>query len=146
MHGIYIHVVFSTRNREPFFDDETLMQACRYIAGILSNLRCPPIEINGYRDHIHLLLDLPPAQSLASVMMQVKGSSSIWLARQSGHLTNFAWQDGYGAFSVSASRLDAAKRYIAHQAEHHRVRTFEEEYQTFLESSGLEFDERFIYG
>lgn len=148
IHCIYIHAVFSTRNREPFFDDETLLVACRYMAGILSNLRCPPIELGGHRDHIHLLFSLPPAQNLSNVMQQVKGSSSIWLANQGGRLKNFTWQDGYAAFSVSASRLEAAKRYIARQAEHHQRKTFEEEYQGFIASSGVEVevDERFVYG
>lgn len=146
IHCIYIHVVFSTRSREPFFDDETLLAACRYMTGILSNLRCPPIEINGHRDHIHLLFTLPPVQCLSSVMQQVKGSSSVWLANQGGKLHNFGWQDGYGAFSVSASRLDAVQRYIAQQHEHHRTRSFEEEYAAFIESSGVDVDARFIYG
>jgi REP element-mobilizing transposase RayT len=114
-----------------------------YLGGILRDMKVVPEAINGPGDHVHILAGLKATHMLAEVLRQVKRGSSAWI-HQHG-LSKFEWQEGYGAFTVGPSQLNAVKRYIANQEEHHRKKTFEEEYLELLRLSGVEFDERYLW-
>jgi putative transposase len=101
-------------------------------------------SVGGASDHVHLLVGLRATYSLADVVREIKASSSRW-AHETIGVRDFSWQDGYGAFTVSASKIDSIKDYIARQEEHHRQKTFQEEYLEFLKQSGVEFDERYLW-
>ena len=114
-----------------------------YLGGTLSDMEVIPEAINGPGDHVHILAGLKATHMLSEVLRQVKRGSSLWI-HQHG-ISRFEWQEGYGAFTVSPSHLNAVKRYIANQEEHHRKKTFEEEYVALLRLSGVEFDERYLW-
>jgi hypothetical protein len=114
-----------------------------YLGGILRDLKAVPEMINGPGDHVHILAGLRATHMLAEVLRQVKRGSSMWI-HQHG-VTRFEWQEGYAAFTVSPSNVEVVKRYIANQQEHHRKRTFEEEYVELLKLSGVEFDDRYLW-
>jgi REP element-mobilizing transposase RayT len=115
-----------------------------YIAGIGANLGAHVFAVGGTANHSHILLALPPTLTLASAVQKIKGSSSKWMG--DSHEKSFRWQEGYGAFSISASNLDAVIRYIDSQPEHHRKHTFEDEFRSLLIRHGIKFDERFVFG
>jgi len=114
-----------------------------YLTGIARGKNIPLVAVGGTRNHLHVLLALPPAMPLAKAIQDLKGNSSRWLNESS---SRFAWQRGYGAFSVSESRRQAVIAYIAGQEEHHRKWTFEQEFLTLLRRSRIEFDPRFVFG
>jgi len=128
----HIHVVFSTKNREPFIESEIEELIYNYISGIGRNLGIPILKIGGMSDHIHILLMLPSTISLSSAIHRIKGSSSRWINKQFFNENEFKWQGGYSAFSVSVSNLDKVKQYIEHQKIHHQYYSFEEEHRGFL--------------
>ena len=140
---IYVHCVFSTKNREPFIKDSLRSDLCSYIIGTLSHLHSYVIEVGAHRDHIHILCTLPRTTTTADMISKVKTSSSKWFKKQG--VTHFAWQNGYGIFSVSASRLPVVKKYILNQDEHHKKITFQEEYRKFLEEYHVEYDEKYVW-
>ena len=104
------------------------------------------ISIGGTLDHAHMLISMPPIIPVAKVVQLVEGGSSKWLHENFSSLRKFAWQEGYGAFSIGASQVDEVAKYIAHQEEHHRIRSFQEEYLSFLKEYKVEYDERYIWG
>jgi len=134
------HVVFSTRDRAPHLTPELSGRLFPYRAGIIKALRGVPFIVNGPQDHVHLLLSLPAGVSIAEMLRVVKTNSSRWVHEQFPVLRRFGWQSGYGAFTVSCSRLDEVKRYIASQQEHHRKVTFEEEFLSLLRRHGMDYD------
>ena len=141
---IYLHTVFSTKNRKPVLDAERREDLFRYIWGIHNNIRCKLHRIGGVEDHVHMLASLPTTISIADYMQDVKANSSKWL-REGGVFGGFAgWQDGYGAFTVSAEHRDAVIDYIKHQPEHHRKESFQDEYKRLLDAAGIEYDERYL--
>ena len=115
-------------------DTSDLPRLCDYIGGIIKNLDGILITAGGVRDHIHLLLTVPKTISLSDYMMKIKANSSRWIKTTGNQYRAFSWQDGYGAFSVSASKIEAVRRYIANQAEHHRKISFKEEVESFFEA------------
>jgi len=136
-----VHCVFSTKDRADLIrDPERLRQ---YLTGIARGKNIPLVAAGGTRNHLHVLLALPPAMPLAKAVQDLKGNSSRWLNESS---SGFAWQRGYGAFSVSESRRQAVIAYIAGQEEHHRKWTFEQEFLTLLRKSRVEVDPRFVFG
>jgi putative transposase len=138
-----VHMVFSTKNCEPFLrDDELRKRLHAYMAGILQELHCDPILINGVEDHVHVLCNLSRTLSLAKVVEELKKSSSKWMKEQDEGFMEFYWQAGYGAFSVSQSKVDSVRNYIAGQEEHHRTISFQEEYRAFCRRHGVALDER----
>jgi putative transposase len=124
---IYLHLVFSTKGRAPIIRDQIRDPLHRYMAAVLNNLGCHASLINSVDDHVHVLFELGRTVSVSKVVEDVKKSSSKWIKTQSGGVGDFAWQNGYGVFSVSHSNFEAVRDYIATQREHHRKRTFQEE-------------------
>jgi REP element-mobilizing transposase RayT len=124
---LHVHLVFSTKNRERFDDDAIRPQLHAYMATVLYNLGCSPRLVGSVEDHVHLLFDLGRTVPLSKAVETVKRASSKWIKEQRRDLGAFAWQAGYAAFSVSGSNLDAVRRYVADQSEHHRKRSFEDE-------------------
>jgi len=144
---VTIHVVFSTKNREPYLRDTDLRhQLFAYMATILrDNVDSPALLINGVDDHIHGLIALSRKFALMNVIKEAKTETSKWLKRQAPELQAFSWQSGYGAFSVSESRLAAVRNYIANQEEHHRKSTFQDEFRRLCARHNLTIDERYVW-
>ncbi|MCP5536236.1 MAG: IS200/IS605 family transposase [Akkermansiaceae bacterium] len=140
-----IHLVFSTKNRVPQLTENIRPNLHAYITTVFKNIECPVIIIDSVEDHLHVLFHLHRTVALAKAVEEIKKSSSKWLKTQSGDLTDFAWQAGYGAFSVSESVVPAVKKYILHQAEHHRKLSFQDELRGILTKHGLDYDERYLW-
>lgn len=139
--SLYTHIVFGTKDREPMVPRD--LDVHSYIGGIVRNLGGTALKVGGMPDHVHLLVRLKPTLAISDAVEKLKGSSSKWINDQVK--TRFQWQKGYSAFSVSPSATDAVIRYIANQAEHHRVISFAEEYLGFLKECGIEYDERYVF-
>lgn len=139
------HFVFSTKRREPLITADIQPRLHEYMGGIVRSMNGVAIRIGGMPDHVHMLVRWRTDETLATLMRTVKARSSAWMHQTSPALKAFAWQAGYGAFTVSPSQADAVEAYIAGQAEHHRVRTFEEEFVEFLRAHGIDYDERYIW-
>jgi len=142
---LHLHLVFSTKNREPIITDPVRGALHAYMATVLQNLGCAPVLINSVEDHVHLLFDLARTVAVSQVVEDVKKSSSKWIKTQGPAFGNFAWQSGYGVFAVSESNVDVVREYVANQREHHRTKTFQEEYRQFLHRHGIAFDERYVW-
>ena len=141
---IYIHFTCHTKNNYPFLNETVSEKLYHYIAGILKNLNSIPIQIGGVNDHIHVLFTLPKTISTSKMAEEIKRSSSKWIKTQGASLQKFYWQDGYGAFSVSSSKLESVKNYILKQKEHHKKISFLEEYKLFLKEYNIPFDESYL--
>ena len=139
------HVIFSTKERRPFIDAELKPRLLSYMIGIMREPRGNVLGIDGTPDHVHLLVALPPAVSMADALRVLKTNSSRWVHDVWPQRRSFGWQTGYGAFSVSQSNVGSVLRYIAEQEEHHRRVSFKEEYVEFLKKHGIEYDERYIW-
>lgn len=142
---IDIHLIFHVKSTGTMMLDEDLPRIFSYIGGIIKRLGGLPIEVGGRPDHIHILTSMPKTMSLADFVRAVKADSSKWMKGLNPSYAQFAWQEGYGAFSVSPSLIDKTVRYIRGQEEHHKKRSFREEYQLFLEAYGIKFDERYAF-
>jgi putative transposase len=143
---ILVHTVFSTKDRRPFFRDPALREELhRYLGGILSQLDCQPILVGGVEDHVHLLCTLSRTNDAATMVKEVKRGSSLWLKTKGAELQDFAWQGGYGIFSIGQSQVDAVRAYIAGQEKHHRKVSFQEEFRRLLERYEIAFDERYVW-
>jgi REP element-mobilizing transposase RayT len=144
--NVLLHVIFSTKNRSALLSNRKSREGMHaYLAGALKNLDCPPVIVGGTTDHVHFLCHLSRTISMADVLEATKKSSSRWIKSCEYPVTNFAWQNGYGAFSVSQSNASRVCNYIANQEKHHRIRTFQEEYRAFLRCHQLAFDERYVW-
>ncbi len=142
---LHIHLVFSTKNREPIIHETVRDALHRYMATVLQNLGCPADLVNSVQDHVLILFELARTVSLSEAVEDVKKSSSRWIKSQGPQFARFSWQAGYGAFSVSESNVSAVREYIARQQEHHQRRTFEDEYRDFLHRHRVAFDERYVW-
>jgi putative transposase len=142
---ILVHLIFSTKDREPSITEAVRPRLHAYMAGILVNLKSPSLQVGGAADHVHSLVLLGRTISQAELVEQLKKSSSKWMKAEGG-VPRFAWQGGYGAFSVSESHADAVIRYIQAQPEHHRTMTFQEEFRKFLERYKLAYEESYVWG
>lgn len=138
-----VHVVFSTKNRVKAIPKMLQPKLWAYASGICRNHRIVPVEIGGTDNHIHALIQIPATVTLADAVSTMKSNSSLWARRQRNA---FAWQEGYGAFSVSASAVPAVVKYIRNQEAHHRKMNFEEEWFALLKKHGIEFDSRYALG
>ena len=136
-----VHCVFSTKDRADTIPDPAALG--RYLGGVAREKEIPLIIAGGTNNHVHLLIALPAAVTLAKAVQELKGNSSRWLNE---HGVGFAWQEGYAAFSVSPSNKRAVIACIARQARHHEKRTFEQELVAILEKSEIDFDERYVFG
>lgn len=143
--SILIHLVYSTKNREPLIEAHLESELYAYQATVFRELDCPSLAINGTSDHVHALFRLSRKAALCDVVEEVKKRSSKWIKTKSECLAHFQWQAGYGAFSIGESGVTNLKRYIARQKEHHRSKTFQEEFRTILEKYSVEYDERYVW-
>jgi putative transposase len=143
--NVTVHLVFSTKDRRRLLRDQDRGQFHSYITGILKRKESPLIEINSLGDHVHVLYMQSKNHPLAKVVEAVKASSSGWLRRKNRAYSNFAWQAGYAAFSVSQSHLGAVRAYIQGQAEHHKREDFQTEFRRFCKKNGLPLDERYAW-
>ena len=142
--SLHYHLIFSTKNRYPFIEAAWRGRLHAFMGGAVRSLGGTPEVVGGMADHVHLLIGLRASHTLADVLRDIKSASSHWVHDTVG-VKGFAWQEGYGAFTVSTSLIERVKSYIAHQEEHHRKKTFQEEYVEFHKQSGVEFDERFLW-
>ena len=140
-----VHYIFGTKERFPFIDHELELRLWPYIGGIARDNGMKALAIGGTADHVHTLLSLPATMSVAKAVQLIKGGSSKWVHDTFANYRKFEWQEGYGAFSVSASQMDKTVAYIARQKEHHRKKTFEEEFLQFLDKHGVEYDRRYVF-
>ena len=141
-----MHYVFSTKQRRPLIAPGIQDRLWAYIGGIARRNGMRALAVNGTGNHAHALVSLPGTMAIAKAVQLIKGGSSKWVHGAFPEHQDFGWQEGYSAFSVSPSRLDAAANYIADQQRHHRKLTFEEEYTRLLKRHGIEYDERFVFG
>jgi REP element-mobilizing transposase RayT len=143
---ILVQTVFSTKDRRPFLRDKALREELhRYLGGILANLQCQPIIVGGVEDHVHLLCALSRTCEAATMVKEVKRASSLWLKSRVPDRNGFAWQKGYGVFSIGFSQIGAARNYVAGQEEHHRKVSFQDEFRALRRRYELEFDERYLW-
>jgi putative transposase len=142
---ILTHLIFSTKNRERIIQDDVRDELHRYIASVLKEMDSPAILINSVEDHIHILFSLSKNYAIKEIVEEVKKSSSKWIKQKSRDYAGFYWQNGYGAFSVSQSGVPDVAKYIAGQKEHHKRKTFQEEYREFLERYEVKYDERYVW-
>ncbi len=136
------HIVFGTKHRLACLIPEIRPSLLAYLAQSTTNQGCPCIKAGGFIDHVHLLVAKSKMLLTCDLVKELKRTSCLWLKRQASDLKSFAWQEGYGAFSVSHSNIAKVRTYIENQAEHHRKMTWEEEYRALLERHGVDFDER----
>jgi len=143
---IYVHLVFSTKHRMPFLKDEEFRdRTYGYLAGICKNLHSPALIVGGVEDHVHLLCRLGKTIDIADLIRDLKRDSSKWVKVEQPQLAAFHWQQGYGAFSISPSHVDALKAYIADQENHHRQESFQDEFRRLCKKYELEIDERYVW-
>jgi REP element-mobilizing transposase RayT len=143
--SLYVHFVFSTKDRQPMLRAGLRKRVWRYIGGIVREEEMKAIEIGGTADHIHALVSVAPTVAPAEVVKIVKSKSSKWINESLGLPCRFEWQEGYGAFSVSCSQVDKIVDYIRNQERHHGKKSFQEEYLGFLKKHGIEYDGRYIW-
>ena len=141
----YHHCVFSTKERRPLMTPALRERLWPFLGGIARQNRMKAIEIGGVADHVHLLLSLPATMAIAKAMQLIKGGSSKWVHETFPEQRLFAWQEKYGAFTVSASRVDSVVQYIQGQEAHHRKKTFQEEFLALLKKHRVEYDERYLW-
>jgi REP element-mobilizing transposase RayT len=143
---IYVHIVFSIKNRQPFLKDAAFRERTHaYLHGICANQGSPSLRVGGSDDHVHLLCRLSKTLDVATLIRELKRDSSKWIKEQDTTLTEFRWQQGYGAFSVSPSHVPALQKYIANQVEHHRRESFQDEFRRLCEKYGVAIDERYCW-
>jgi putative transposase len=143
--SILVHLVFSTKERRPLIRPEVESQLYPSLATVCREMDSPSLAINGAEDHVHLLLRLGRKTTLADLVEEVKKRTSKWIKTLGPEYADFYWQAGYGAFSIGESGVDALKRYIANQKEHHRKRTYQDELRMFLGKYRVEYDERYVW-
>jgi REP element-mobilizing transposase RayT len=142
---IIVHGVFSTKHRTPWLDKELRKSLFAYIATILKSKGHVPILIGGHDDHIHMLFGLARTESIADTIKHTKVNSSVWIKEEFENLQDFAWQGGYGAFSVSYQSIGSAMAYISNQDEHHKKMSFQDEFRQLMAEHGIAIDERYVW-
>ena len=143
--NILVHLIWSTRDRRPCLDVSIREKTHAFLAGIVRQCDCEAYRVGGPTDHVHLAIRLSRTVSVADLVKEAKAASSKWLKTQGPEFADFSWQLGYGAFSVGMSQKEALLLYIDNQEEHHRTRSFQDEYRDFLSKYGIAFDERYVW-
>ena len=141
----YVHIVFSTKYREPLIQPPVEAELHSYLGGICKNLECHPLTVGGYTDHIHILCMLSKKIALMKLLEEVKSHSSKRIKTKGDGYGNFYWQDGYGAFSVNPKEVETVAAYIRNQKEHHSKKAFQDEFRGFLKRYKIEYDERYVW-
>jgi putative transposase len=142
---VYLHVIFSTKNREPLLLDDWRDELFRVMGGSANNLGCQSLIVGGVADHVHLLFQLSRTITMADANSKIKSTSSLWINQNHAPPTPFHWQAGYAAFSVSQSNVEAVRLYIQQQAKHHAKRSFQDELREWLRRYEIEWDERYVW-
>jgi putative transposase len=140
---LHYHIIFGTRVKRAILNADIRPRLWSYMAGTVAGLGGVPRKIGGWTDHVHLLVDLKPSQNISDVVREVKKASTPWL-RDAGEMANFSWQDGYSVFTVGHRELDVIHRYVDHQEEHHRIKSYQEELAELLVEAGVEFDPKYL--
>jgi len=140
---VNVHIVFTTKYGQEFITDEIRKELHSYVIGVLSNLGSYTYEIYANPDHIHILCTLPRTITMANLVSKIKTTSSKWLKNKG--VPDFYWQDGYGIFSVSSSKVEVVKKYIKNQPQHHNEVDCKDEFRLFLKENGIEYDERYVW-
>jgi REP element-mobilizing transposase RayT len=143
--ALHYHVIFSTKGRERWISPDIEARVWAYLGGIARQNDLRPLLIGGVEDHVHILLGMPPTIAVSEALKRIKGGSSGWVKEHFPGCQGFAWQDGYAAFTVSKSQMGEVEAYIRDQREHHRLKTFQEEYRAVLDRHGVEYDERYLW-
>jgi REP element-mobilizing transposase RayT len=142
---VILHIIFTTKDREPWLDSHMRPRIHAYLAAICRELGAEFVHVGGVADHVHIVTSLPRTVSQSELVEKIKKASSKWVKTLDARFRGFFWQRGYGAFSVSPSQLEAVLQYVNGQREHHRTRTFQEEYRELLRKHGVQFDERYVW-
>jgi REP element-mobilizing transposase RayT len=142
---VYVHIVFSTKKRYPFIDENIKEELWAYIGGLCKALECNPIRVGGYYDHVHICCLLSRKITQMKLLEEIKKESSRWIKTKGQRYEKFYWQDGYGIFSVNPSEIGRVVKYIDNQLEHHKKRDFQKELVAFLDKYGIEYDERYLW-
>ncbi len=142
---LYAHLIFSTKNRQPFLDEQIRIRVHGYLATIIRNLDSPYVVVGGVADHVHILFDMGKFHTPLEFVEQVKRESSKFVKTLGADYKNFYWQRGYGIFSVSPTHLSNAEHYVRNQEDHHKKRTFQDEFKEFLKRYEIEYDERYVW-
>jgi REP element-mobilizing transposase RayT len=143
--SLNIHYVFSTKNRAPHIIKEVRERLWAFMGGIARENQMKARCIGGIADHVHLLVSMPTTLSISKGIQLIKGGASAWVHATFPEMQDFAWQEGYGAFSVSISHLDETIAYIENQEEHHRYKSFQEEYVAFLKKHQIDYEEKYLW-
>jgi REP element-mobilizing transposase RayT len=144
--SLYYHIIFSTKNRVSFIKPDVEQRIWEYLGGIARENKITALKIGGIEDHIHALITTPPTLAPSKIAQLLKGGSSLWIRTEFPQIRSFAWQIGYGAFTVNKSNVPDVERYIQNQREHHRKISFEDEYLEFLKNHGVVYEERYLWG
>jgi putative transposase len=144
--NILVHIIFSTKLSKPFIAQAIKKELYSYMTSILKDCACSPIIIGGMEDHVHVLCKLSKTRSMSSVVEDVKKKSSKWIKNKGVECKDFYWQNGYGAFSIGKSQVNTLKEYIQTQEDHHRKKSFKEEFLEILNRYGVEYEERYLWG
>jgi putative transposase len=140
---VYLHVIYSTKNREPVLADAWRDELFRVTGGTINNLGCRSLIVGGVADHLHLLFELGRTISIAEAISKTKSTTSLWISQH--HQDPFHWQNGYAVFSVSQSNVEAVRAYIRNQAPHHATQSFQDELREWLRRYEIEWDERYVW-
>lgn len=141
----YLHIVFSTKHRQPLIQPPYEKELHSYLAGMCKDMECQPIKVGGYVDHVHILCMLSKKMTLIKLLEEIKSHSSKWMKTKHESLKTFYWQNGYGAFSINPTEVDTVIDYIENQHIHHANKTFQDEYRAFLKKYEVEYDERYVW-
>ncbi len=141
----YIHIIFSTKNRENLISEDIESELFNYLGGICRELECPPLKVGGYQNHVHVLCNLSRKIALMKLMEIIKSHSSKWIKTKGKKFGDFYWQDGYGAFSVNPTQINQVIDYIENQKVHHEKKSFKDEFKMFLSKYSIEYDERYVW-
>ncbi len=142
----YLHYVFSTKGREPLLTSALRPRVWAYMGGIARDHSMKALAVGGMDDHAHILVSLPATIALAKAAQLIKGGSSKWINETFAMKSAFAWQEGYGAFSIGVAQIEQKVAYIGNQEEHHRKKSYQQEFVEFLHRHGIEYDERYVWG
>ncbi len=142
---VYVHITFSTKNRQPLIIDDIKVSLFDYMGGICKGMESNPVVVGGCSDHIHILCLLSRKVAQMKLLEEIKKQSSKWIKTKGPAYSNFYWQEGYGIFSVNPTELEVVVNYIKNQEEHHKKTTFQDEYRAFLKKYNVDYDERYIW-
>jgi len=143
--NVLVHLIFSTKERHPFIQAPVAGELYPYLATVCQTSGCPALQVGGTDDHVHILFALSRTMTIAGLVQEVKTESSKWIKTKGQDYRQFAWQNGYGAFSISQSHAETARAYIVNQVEHHAARSFQDEFRLFCRRYNVVYDERYVW-